>query len=236
MALPVKWKADRKNMAKQTGQTLIETVVALFIMVMGITAALGLANYSFSASSNVRKQIIGVGLAREGIEAVKNMRDTNWLNGSIQTNCYNFADSGSLSASCYKDWLNPASGGYNLNFNGSLYLYFNAAASSGNGYWLYSTSASNAWGLNTSTDINNGLYTPSAGATGSSGFYRQIVITPDTTAPFDAQSSGNPYFQRLLVRSRVWWTDKNCPATSTWPNGGKCSLELQTYLTNWKTF
>jgi hypothetical protein len=39
-------------------------------MIMGITAALGLANYSLNASSNIVKQLVAVGLAREGVEAV----------------------------------------------------------------------------------------------------------------------------------------------------------------------
>jgi len=222
-------------MFKHNGQTLIETVVALFIMVMGITAALGLANYSLNASSGIKKQIIGMGLAREGVEAVKNMRDTNWLVGQLDSNCYNFAETTS-NANCYRDWLSPASNGYPI-LNGNFYVYFNAAATASNGYWVSSASASNPWGLNTATDINLGLYTPSASAASNSGFYRQINITQDATAPFNNLTPGNPEnWPRLLVKSRVWWSDKNCAATANWPGVGKCSIELQTYLTNWKTY
>ena len=57
---------------------------------MGVSSAVGLAIYAFNSSSSVTKQIIATGLAREGIEAVKNMRDTNWLQQTtIDTNCYN---------------------------------------------------------------------------------------------------------------------------------------------------
>ena len=89
------------------GQTLIETLAALFILFMGVGAATGLAVYAFSASGNINKQIIATGLAREGMEAVRNMRDTNWLNGPLMPNgCYNYATCQANQASCYLNWLN----------------------------------------------------------------------------------------------------------------------------------
>ena len=213
-------------MNRQTGQTIIETMVALFIMVMGITAALGLASYSLNASSGIRNQIIGMGLAREGIEAVKNMRDTNWLQGQLDTNCYNF-DDGSSTANCYTDWLAPTSG-YTIP-TGNFFLSFNSAGAA-NGYWVTGSALGNPWGLT----LLNGLYTASGTSASSSGFYRQVSVTQDNTAPFN-----NAAYRRLLVMSRVWWVDKKCPASvaaSGWPGLGKCSIELQTYLTNWKTY
>src|SRR6266403_2545802 len=84
------------------GQTLIETMVAVFILVMGVTAATGLAVYALSTSTNVTKQIIATGLAREGIEAMKNMRDTNWLQGTL-VSCTDVSGTG-ISAKCYPAW------------------------------------------------------------------------------------------------------------------------------------
>src|SRR3990167_3392339 len=95
----------RRLLNSQTGQTIIETVIGIFIMVMGITAAIGLATYSLSASTTVVKQMVGMGLAREAIEAVKNMRDTNWLKGSLVNTCWNYQNS-SLTANCYQGWQN----------------------------------------------------------------------------------------------------------------------------------
>src|SRR4051812_47761986 len=101
---------------RHKGQTLIETVAGIFILVMGITAAVSLAIYALGASTNITKQIIGTGLAREGVEAVKNMRDTNWLKlTSIDTNCYDYT-TGANSAKCYKDWLDHG-GNWNNNNN-----------------------------------------------------------------------------------------------------------------------
>jgi len=223
--------------SSQKGQTLIETMVAIFVMVMGITAALGLANYSLNASTSIRKQIIGMGLAREGLEAVKNMRDTNWLNGQLQANCFNYPTSTAV-ANCYHDWLNP-SGGYNFQLSTtprSYRLAFDATASSINGYWTLSPQLGNAWALDNSTDPTKGFYVSNAGLSGNSGFYRKITITPDITAPFNNQTSGSYDWPRLLVEAQVWWTDKNCPVSAAWPGANKCSVQLQTYLTNWKTY
>lgn len=225
-------------MLSQRGQTLIETMVAVFIMVMGITAALGLANYSLNASTSIRKQIIAMGLAREGLEAVKNMRDTNWLQGQLQNNCHNFV-TGTANANCYHDWLNNTSGGYNFGLSSAPVNYrlnFNGTSSSANGYWTLSPQLGNAWALDTSTDMTRGFYVSNAGPSGSSGFYRQITITPDVSAPFNHQTASSYDWQRLLVQARVWWTDKNCQASSTWPGANRCSIQLQTYLTNWKTY
>ncbi|MDR3643042.1 MAG: prepilin-type N-terminal cleavage/methylation domain-containing protein [Candidatus Doudnabacteria bacterium] len=104
----LKFNWRRKSAGSQNGQTLIETMAALFILVMGIAAATGLAVYAFGASTNINKQIIATGLARESLEAVRNMRDTNWMNDSLVSNgCYNFASTpiGQITSPCYQNWL-----------------------------------------------------------------------------------------------------------------------------------
>jgi hypothetical protein len=64
------------------GQSLIELLVAMFVIMIGLTAA---AAFVFS---NVRLQevsadrVIATNLAREGIEYTKALRDSNWLAGS----------------------------------------------------------------------------------------------------------------------------------------------------------
>lgn len=114
LTMPIK-KNNNFFLIGQAGQTLIETLVAIFILVTGVTSALGLAVYALSTSTGIVKQIVATGLAREGLEAVKHMRDTNWLqqsplNGTpINTDCYNYID-GTNTAWCYKNWLGQSSG------------------------------------------------------------------------------------------------------------------------------
>src|SRR3989344_2406253 len=68
---------------KEKGQTLIETVVALFVLTTGLTAGLSLAIYSFSTTTEISRKIIATGLAREGIEVARRQRDSNWLAGTL---------------------------------------------------------------------------------------------------------------------------------------------------------
>jgi type II secretory pathway pseudopilin PulG len=230
---------------RQRGQTLVETMVAVFVMVMGITAALGLASYSLNASTGIRKQIIGMGLAREGIEAVKNMRDTNWLQGTLSSDCYKFitgstGDPEQSPANCYKDWLRPSGdNGYDFNYNGDEQSYRLIFDANNERFWRLQP-AGDRWGLENSTDPFLGLYTISSIENGNdvapSGYYRKITITPMAIAPFDKPNEKDSDWPRLTITSQVWWTDKNCPASQDWPGENKCSIQLKTYLTNWKTF
>lgn len=226
------------------GQTLIETLAALFILVMGVTAATGLAIYSFSASTSITKQIVATGLAREGIEAIKNMRDTNWLKQSpIDSNCYNYA-TGASDAKCYKQWLNVPSNGFNIATTTpkvAFRLGIDASKAAGPQILWATKTDNSAWGLNFDNGATmdaasfNGFYNTSINndgvVNGSAGFYRQILLTEDSSGNY-SQSE----FHRLIVESRVWWTDKKCPLSPAWPGLGKCSVSLVTNLTNWKDY
>jgi type II secretory pathway pseudopilin PulG len=241
----------------QSGQTLIETLVAIFILTMGVTAAVGLANFALGSSTSVTKQIIATGLAREGIEAVKNMRDTNWLHDTLSTNCYNFT-TGASDASCYKHWdsdrnggvycFDPTNNGGNCSGNGlssdTFYLGLDGTDIN-TGYWLLNPT-SNKFGLiftpATSSASTIGFYNQggsgvlcSDGVAGISDYCRKITITKITTVPYD-KSDQSDIGPKFFVQSQVWWKDKNCPRSSNFPVDKKCSIELDTYLTNWKNY
>lgn len=254
------------------GQTLIETLVASFMLTMGVSAAVGLAIYALNSSTSITKEIIGTGLAREGIEAVKNMRDTNWLQDTLVKNgCYDYASNpvGQQTANCYKNWLgtngnvpfyclDPSSGnGSNCNGNISNPVpYILGFDSSSQYFWTMSKDKNNNKYFGLSFDPNNsgttGFYSnnPSGpglpcsnGVVGSNGFpisdyCRKITLTKYSTgngnakAPFDKDDT----LSLVYVQSQVWWVDKKCPRSPDWPGPGKCSIELDTYLTNWKNY
>jgi hypothetical protein len=219
-------------------------LVAAFILTMGISAAVGLAIYAFGSSSNIAKQIVATGLAREGVEAVKNMRDTNWLKlANPDTNCYNYA-TGASDQKCYKQWLAPTGWqgngndkGYNINPSvpaGTAYvLSYDFIA--GHKFWNLQEENSK-FGLDLNTQISDvnfaGFYVPNtAKVNGNSGFHRKITIKANSAVPFD-QDIG----PELQVISQVWWADRKCPNTGDWPGLGKCSVEIQSFLTNWKNY
>lgn len=219
-----------KNSVSQKGQTLIETLVACFVLVMGISAALGLANYSLGATNSIKQQTIGLGLAREGIEVIKNMRDTNWLKATYNTDCYNFSTGGNT-AICYKNWLNSSGvGGYDIPV-GTYSIRFNSGSTLP---WTAVNTATD-FGLNTSSGTGV-LYNGANGVTAltaNSGYARKITISQDTFAPFDRAGDTGP---RIKVSSQVWWTGKGCPASVNPPTDKNCTVTLETYLTNWRVF
>ena len=61
----------------QKGMTLIETIVALGILIMGITASLSLMISSINFSKQAERSIVVTNLAREGLEIVRTLRDYN---------------------------------------------------------------------------------------------------------------------------------------------------------------
>lgn len=61
------------------GFTLIETLISIVVFTIGIFAALGLSVSNYNDSQDNLDRIIATNLAREGIELIKNVRDSNWL-------------------------------------------------------------------------------------------------------------------------------------------------------------
>lgn len=70
----------------QSGQGLLELVIAFAVITVGLFAVMNLFLSNFSGEEEAKARIIGVNLAREGAEAVKNIRDTNWLKVDVNDN------------------------------------------------------------------------------------------------------------------------------------------------------
>ena len=61
------------------GFTLLEVVVAIFIISIGVLGIIKLMPIIFSSTSVNSSRLTAAYLAQEGIEIVRNIRDTNWL-------------------------------------------------------------------------------------------------------------------------------------------------------------
>jgi hypothetical protein len=61
------------------GQTMLEGMVAIFIIIVGVVGAMALAMGAFSTSGESSDQVKAVNFAREGLEVIRNIRDTNWV-------------------------------------------------------------------------------------------------------------------------------------------------------------
>jgi len=65
----------------QKGFTLLEILIAISVMIVGIVGIYALVPKIISVTSVNTDRFIASQLAREGMELVRNIRDTNWLEG-----------------------------------------------------------------------------------------------------------------------------------------------------------
>ena len=63
----------------RSGFTLLEVIAAIFLITVGIIGSYSLITQTISSSTFSKDKLIAAYLAQEGIEIVRNIRDTNWL-------------------------------------------------------------------------------------------------------------------------------------------------------------
>lgn len=90
------------NVSNERGFTLIESIVAIFILLIAIVMPMAVVARALFAANYAQDQITAVYLAQEGVELVRNTRDNNVLSGSALwdqgdlSNCYG-------ASGCYVD-------------------------------------------------------------------------------------------------------------------------------------
>jgi len=116
-----------------SGQALIEAMVSISILTVGFLGILGLLSQSLSLNRVVSNSYVGTYLATEGLEIVKNIMDSN----TIQGNAWNtgVGDCGSQVCEYEADYQSLA-----LSANQDRALYFDTMAD------LYSYSGDKATG------------------------------------------------------------------------------------------
>ena len=107
------------------GFTLVEAIVAMGVIAVGFTGSLVLLSKSASQASGLKDRVVAAHLAEEGIELVRNIRDTNWLNpanpgwrsglADTSTGLVNYDESFMTNNSDQNSWC--------LNWNGTHYKH-----------------------------------------------------------------------------------------------------------------
>jgi len=65
---------------------LLEVLVSIFVITIGIVTAVNLIGSAIGSVAISKSQIIAVNLCQEGLEVVRNIRDTNWEEQEIWNN------------------------------------------------------------------------------------------------------------------------------------------------------
>lgn len=93
------------------GFTLIETLIAITVLTMSIVGPFQIVQGVLNSAYNSRDQLIGAGLAQEGMEYVREARDGNYLynvHGGAVAWMYGFDGTGG-SPNCYSNaYANPS--------------------------------------------------------------------------------------------------------------------------------
>ena len=69
----------KKIKNNQLGQGLVELIVAVAVIQIGLFSVWSLFLVNFNAEKEAEMRIVGANLSREGVELIKNIRDSNWL-------------------------------------------------------------------------------------------------------------------------------------------------------------
>lgn len=67
------------------GQGLIEVFIAIYLFLVALLSIMNLVSYNIQVQNFNHNMLIASNLAREGVEIVRNIRDTNWLSSNPDT-------------------------------------------------------------------------------------------------------------------------------------------------------
>ena len=220
----------RLNRFRHRGETLLEVVVAITIMIAVLTSVFTLLIQVSAGNVNVVNRVTALNIAKEGVEAVRNIRDTNWLkySGDRRGKWLCLDTVLPLDTLDTRNACTPGLAGTYIDNK----VYRIELSETYNRYYLQAMEAPENF---TNKDIlpaeDFRLYEDSG--TGRSyhdntgeamAFYRQILLTPETTV-LNGTCGAIPEADcvqdiRLNVVSRVQWKEGNKVR----------SLDLETYL------
>lgn len=67
---------------KERGYSILEVLIAISVIITGIFGVMSLVVKSMSSTRTALDYLVAANLAREGIELVRNQRDTNWYSAN----------------------------------------------------------------------------------------------------------------------------------------------------------
>jgi len=157
------------------GTTLIELVIALGIIITGLLTVVGLIARSIDVGTKSRNEIVALGLAQEGIEAARAIRDSNSL----------AIEAGDSSVTAWNMSLSALSGAV-YDYTGVPVVDYNYTAFPGNvidGPWKVDFS------VNTIADTGAQLMQHGGGGAYDGLFFQDPTVAPNNVTIFSTEYS-----------------------------------------------
>lgn len=229
---------------KQSGETLLEVLIALVVLIIGSVTATSLIIMAIKANVYNKDALVALNLAQEGLEYMRNVRDSNWIKFSANTQgCWNVKPD---AASCAIPGTllleaSPSDSGYPLGnvLGGRVGTKLDLTDGSSDEAYrmkyfdLNITENSDGKdrqisGLNEKSDDYDFLGTTGSGAfVANSKFYRAINIdyfNINPTSPWARGAVAGPVADMMIVTSTVQWQD----------GGVTHTIKLSSALTRYK--
>jgi len=115
---------SKKNFLRRKGFSFIESILAVFLVSVGVVAGLKLLTLGLKDSIDSRDQFAASLLAQEGVELVRNIRDNNWVDNNPDTASFNGIDgstSNGIRKIDYNENTLTTNGGARLHMVGGFY-------------------------------------------------------------------------------------------------------------------
>ncbi len=206
-------RTGRTGRAAKRAETIIEVIMAIFIMATGSAAATSLIINSLTANSLSRDALIGLNLAVEGLEGMRNIRDSNWLKfGFNKELCWNMrpdepacADGKLIKAGNYTLNLDTETMKWNLSTETTDTLNLSGVVTTSAQFQLYFKDLDPETDSDGNTDKTNDpdIYVSkdTADAGSATRFYRMVSVGPYTGSPAGDEISATS----MTVSSLVQW-------------------------------
>ncbi len=191
---------------KNAGETIVEVLVSTVLLVSVLAAAFVLLQRGSSANVNIENRIVAINIAREGVEAVRNIRDTNWLKYSgtrrekwLCLEEVNWGDPNEITNDCFpsQDAGNIGPGFYQVDFSSDLKRYFLLKIDGAAALDVQNQSAEYAqfqlW------KTNDGRFMHQQDGNVATEFYRQVDLEPISVPGGEV---------KLRVTARVQWHEE----------------------------
>ncbi|MBD3328441.1 hypothetical protein GF340_04005 [Candidatus Peregrinibacteria bacterium] len=213
---------------KRKAETLLEVIVAIFILTLGSGAATVLIVSAMRANTFSKDNLIALNLAVEGIEAVRNIRDTNWIKyGFDKENCWNLSPEQTVGA-CAPD----VSGDYPVIAAGEYVLNFDTALSA----WRIDSQANT---LDLTDAIDDDPYQLFKVDFIISDSEPDLILSESTSAAYP-NPEPTPYYRMITIgypapSNAQDATEMTVTSLVQWRQGGQIhQIELNSILTNYQ--